>query len=163
MICFLPKLNGLLAPGAYGDPTRPRGFQHPHGMMARQAQLQHGTLDFSLARLPRLRFSRSVKIQISCCVITTMFNRIANATRGAAQRNFSSTAKVWLDGNTKVICQGMTGKTGTFHTKAAMEYIFILQNSCLVFKFNDFEYFDLEVRNKNGGWCQSEKGRVNAS
>jgi len=34
----------------------------------------------------------------------------------------SSTAAVWVDKNTKVICQGMTGRQGTFHTKQAMEY-----------------------------------------
>jgi succinyl-CoA synthetase alpha subunit len=29
---------------------------------------------------------------------------------------FSSTANVWVNKNTKVICQGMTGKHGTFQT-----------------------------------------------
>merc|ERR1711972_1123369 len=34
----------------------------------------------------------------------------------------SSTAAVWVDKNTKVICQGMTGRQGTFHTTQALEY-----------------------------------------
>merc|ERR1719499_2629427 len=40
---------------------------------------------------------------------------------GGALRN-SSTAAVWVDKNTKVICQGMTGRHGTFHTEQAIAY-----------------------------------------
>lgn len=35
---------------------------------------------------------------------------------------FSSTARVWVNKNTKVICQGMTGNQGTFQTQQALDY-----------------------------------------
>lgn len=38
------------------------------------------------------------------------------------QRLFSSTANVWVNKNTKVICQGMTGNQGTFQTQQALDY-----------------------------------------
>lgn len=46
----------------------------------------------------------------------------AKATFGRQSMRASSTANVWIDKNTKVICQGMTGRQGTFHTEQAIEY-----------------------------------------
>merc|ERR1719362_2163625 len=45
---------------------------------------------------------------------------IRNEFTGMAR--YSSTAKVWVDKNTKVICQGMTGRQGTFHSEQAIAY-----------------------------------------
>lgn len=39
-----------------------------------------------------------------------------------AKRSFSKNAKVWIDKDTRVICQGFTGKQGTFHTEQAIAY-----------------------------------------
>lgn len=37
-------------------------------------------------------------------------------------RSFSANAKVWIDKDSKVLCQGFTGKQGTFHSQQAIAY-----------------------------------------
>jgi len=50
--------------------------------------------------------------------------RSASAQRGSAPRCafLSTTANVWVDENTHVLCQGFTGKHGTFHSEQAIAY-----------------------------------------
>lgn len=39
-----------------------------------------------------------------------------------AKRSFSKNANVWINKDTRVICQGFTGKQGTFHSEQAIAY-----------------------------------------
>jgi succinyl-CoA synthetase alpha subunit len=48
-----------------------------------------------------------------------MLKRGVSATE---MRKLSSTARVWVNKDTKVICQGFTGKQGTFHSQHAIDY-----------------------------------------
>eukprot|EP00934_Nitzschia_sp_Nitz4_P008560 Nitzschia sp. Nitz4//scaffold116_size91068//42378//43648//NITZ4_004955-RA/size91068-augustus-gene-0.53-mRNA-1//1//CDS//3329533569//8550//frame0 len=54
--------------------------------------------------------------------MNTSFSKVAVAMNRSGVRQMSSTAKVWVDKNTKVICQGFTGKQGTFHSQQAIDY-----------------------------------------
>jgi|TARA_B100000683_G_scaffold273170_1_gene318130 succinyl-CoA synthetase alpha subunit len=66
----------------------------------------------------RRLLERARRRSTMCSMTTT--TRHANA-RFASTAS-SSTPAVFVDENTKVICQGLTGKNGTFHTEQAIAY-----------------------------------------
>ncbi|KAL7470807.1 hypothetical protein ACHAXS_011081 [Conticribra weissflogii] len=57
--------------------------------------------------------------QRSMVAFANMARRAATST---SARAMSANAKVWVDKDTRVICQGFTGKQGTFHSTQAIEY-----------------------------------------
>jgi succinyl-CoA synthetase alpha subunit len=53
--------------------------------------------------------------------MATIFARsVRNVSARGARMN--STAKVWVNKDTRLICQGLTGKQGTFHTQHSIDY-----------------------------------------
>jgi len=79
---------------------------------------------------------------------------------GSQTRNMSSTAKVFVDKNTRVMVQGFTGKVGTFHSQQALDYGTTMVGGCTPGKGGS-EHLGLPVFN-NVKECM-ENTQANAS
>jgi len=55
-------------------------------------------------------------------MLSRAISRVGASSSAGRQLRHSSTAAVWVDKNTKLLVQGMTGSQGTFHTEQAIAY-----------------------------------------
>lgn len=69
----------------------------------------------------------------------------ASAIGHQQSRHFSASPSpppaVFVDKNTRVICQGITGKNGTFHTEQAIEYGTKMVRRCISHDLLSFDFF----------------------
>lgn len=67
--------------------------------------------------------SRQARKLVSSVVSSSnLFSRVSSQSRNYAAAAAVPSPAVFVDKNTRVICQGITGKNGTFHTEQAIEY-----------------------------------------
>lgn len=92
-------------------------FQFQRRIFNRQTENRNNDLQSDKTRDKR----RLISCRECSNYVYTMISRTI-ASNSKVIGRFSSTAKVWVDKNTRVICQGFTGKQGTFHSEQAIAY-----------------------------------------